>query len=154
MKYIRTTDGIYDVSIEKKKLLESLKKHIQDLIEIAKYNDDEDEAKLLKKELKSIKVSDSRHGETLVISAESERYDEGNEYVIVAESDRIEELCDEFIVFIEKEPNGKLLWFDSFEELKKQIIDNSELVIYGAIWTEKGLIYVAKMNEKGELELL
>ena len=25
---------------------------------------------------------------------------------------------------------------------------------YGAIWTEKGLIYVAKMNEKGELELL
>ena len=26
--------------------------------------------------------------------------------------------------------------------------------IYGAIWTDKGLIYVAKMNEKGELELL
>lgn len=26
--------------------------------------------------------------------------------------------------------------------------------VYGAIWTEKGLIYIAKMNEKGELELL
>ena len=26
--------------------------------------------------------------------------------------------------------------------------------IYGAIWTDKGLIYVAKMNDKGELELL
>ena len=26
--------------------------------------------------------------------------------------------------------------------------------IKGAIWTDKGLIYVAKMNEKGELELL
>jgi hypothetical protein len=26
--------------------------------------------------------------------------------------------------------------------------------LYGAIWTDKGLIYVAKMNEKGELELL
>ena len=24
----------------------------------------------------------------------------------------------------------------------------------GAIWTDKGLIYVAKMNDKGELELL
>ena len=26
--------------------------------------------------------------------------------------------------------------------------------LFGAIWTDKGLIYVAKMNEKGELELL
>ncbi len=26
--------------------------------------------------------------------------------------------------------------------------------IYGAIWTEKGLTYVAKMNDEGELELL
>ena len=26
--------------------------------------------------------------------------------------------------------------------------------VYGAIWTDKGLIYVAKMNEKRELELL
>lgn len=26
--------------------------------------------------------------------------------------------------------------------------------LYGAIWTNKGLIYVAKMNDKGELELL
>ena len=26
--------------------------------------------------------------------------------------------------------------------------------IYGAIWTNKGLIYVAEMNDKGELELL
>lgn len=26
--------------------------------------------------------------------------------------------------------------------------------VYGAIWTDKGLIYIAKMNDKGELELL
>lgn len=26
--------------------------------------------------------------------------------------------------------------------------------IYGAIWTDKGLIYVAKVNEKGEWELI
>ena len=26
--------------------------------------------------------------------------------------------------------------------------------IYGAIWTDKGLIYVAKMNDKGDLELI
>ena len=28
------------------------------------------------------------------------------------------------------------------------------LGVYGAIWTSKGLIYVAKMNDKGELELI
>ena len=26
--------------------------------------------------------------------------------------------------------------------------------VYGAIWTDKGLVYVIKMNEKGEFELL
>lgn len=31
---------------------------------------------------------------------------------------------------------------------------NHDYEIYGAIWTDKGLIYVAKMNEKGEFELL
>ena len=36
--------------------------------------------------------------------------------------------------------------------------DNVELLedknVYGAIWTEWGLKYVSKMNEKGELELI
>ena len=44
---------------------------------------------------------------------------------------------------------------DSFEELREPITD--EMIkegIYGAIWTSKGLIYVAKMNDKGELCLL
>ena len=31
---------------------------------------------------------------------------------------------------------------------------DKKIQIYGAIWTDKGLIYVAKMNKKGELELL
>ena len=31
---------------------------------------------------------------------------------------------------------------------------NKIKAIYGAIWTDKGLIYAAKMNDKGELELL
>ena len=39
--------------------------------------------------------------------------------------------------------------------LRKSVGDKPyKYVIYGAIWTDKGLIYVAKMNEKGELELL
>ena len=33
-------------------------------------------------------------------------------------------------------------------------IKNSCKEVYGAIWTDTGLKYIAKMNEKGELELL
>lgn len=44
-------------------------------------------------------------------------------------------------------------------QLFNNILERLELIelsyaVYGAIWTEKGLIYVAKMNKKGELELL
>ena len=40
-----------------------------------------------------------------------------------------------------------------------RIVDKNDLFLedydwYGAIWTDKGLIYVAKMNSNGELELL
>ena len=33
----------------------------------------------------------------------------------------------------------------------KEQVENG---VYGAIWTDKGLIYVAKMNNKGEFKLL
>jgi len=90
---------------------------------------------------------------------------------IIKESDTIEELCDavlfveenEFPVFVNrefKEEKGKKLtecylniggWRTTFPSYHKNHVKG---VIYGAIWTEIGLIYVAKMNEKGELELL
>lgn len=78
------------------------------------------------------------------------------EYKQVANT--IEELCDEFVVFDKEQPNGKLLYYRGFENLKNEFVDfendKCKVEIYGAIWTSKGLIYVAKMNEKGELELI
>ena len=64
----------------------------------------------------------------------------------VDKADTIEELCDEFVVVIENKPH-----LIPREWLKQEIIVD---VLYGAIWTEWGLKYVAKMNDKGELELL
>ena len=78
-------------------------------------------------------------------------------FEIAKETDTIEELCDKFV------------WIDN--EYRRGFICNIEFVknctkshegrlygdskfIFGAIWTDKGLIYVAKMNGKGELELL
>lgn len=62
----------------------------------------------------------------------------------------IGELCDEFICPELEYMNEDFRWF--IYDLRH--IDMSKISIYGAIWTEWGLKYVAKMNEKGELELL
>ncbi len=66
---------------------------------------------------------------------------------VIKVADTIEELCD---VLVSVRDNWHDVWND-FEDCK---ILCSESEIYGAIWTDKGLIYVAKMNSKGELELL
>lgn len=63
-------------------------------------------------------------------------------------ADTIEELCDCFIGKVSDEEYIHLigLWeVKNYQAIKE---------VYGTIWTDKGLIYVAKMNEKGELELL
>ena len=75
---------------------------------------------------------------------------------IVKIADTIKELCDEFVVL---KPDKKFLLANNNFDYIKTIWRGNENAeksdyIYGAIWTDKGLIYVAKMNDKGELELL
>ena len=59
----------------------------------------------------------------------------------------IKELCDEFVGINDGKP--QMLRFVPYA--CAQYWNGG---VYGAIWTDKGLIYVAKMNKKGELELL
>ena len=69
---------------------------------------------------------------------------------ILKQANTIEELCDELV-------DEELHYIIKNKEIIKDIPNNPELKnhkIYGAIWTDKGLIYVAKMNSKGELELI
>lgn len=88
-------------------------------------------------------------------------------FEILKQADTIEELCDEWVsiplfdldveiaglpIHIRK---GTHYYFDikDIEKIKASVsIKTSEF--YGAIWTDKGLIYATKMNEKGEFELL
>lgn len=67
---------------------------------------------------------------------------------IIKQADTIEELCDEFVYFINGMP------FVAHKGEKHYVAQGIPVVIFGAIWTDKGLIFVAKMNDKGELELL
>ena len=77
---------------------------------------------------------------------------------ILKVADTIEELCDCFVAIRFKH----FVW--DKEEIQnltlKKVINSeyscptNEFEFYGAIWTSKGLIYVAKMNDKGDLELI
>ena len=68
------------------------------------------------------------------------------------EADTIEELIDAYVIEYE---GGNHIVYDEFEWAKdKALRSNKKYIIYGAIWTGKGLIYVAKMNDKGDLVLI
>ena len=126
MKYIRTQSGVYEL--------------IWDIIE--------------------------KNDKTYII----EKYD-GCVYEeeVLKQSDTIKELCDEFVAVNTKynscrltdirrekyyEPRIPMYYAgEHTHDFVDDYIKNKGL-IYGAIWTDKGLIYVAKMNGKGELELL
>ena len=66
-------------------------------------------------------------------------------------ADTIEELCDEFVV--EGKSYHIVLDKMGYETIKRYEKDE-DINIYGAIWTGKGLIYVAKVKESVEWKLL
>ena len=75
-------------------------------------------------------------------------------------SEDIEDLCDDFVLFI-----GDQLYVCLYDKDFKEFIVNHDGdcktfkkedcdIVYGTIRTNKGLLYVAKMNENGEWELI
>lgn len=85
------------------------------------------------------------------------RVEEVIEEIKYKQADTIKELCDGFYIdegneFSFYEENA----YEDFEEAKKDFFTNFDntSTLYAFIKTTKGLIYVAKMNEKGVLELI
>ena len=77
---------------------------------------------------------------------------------VISQSDNPVDLCDEF-VYVKKSNGNKTIYagFIAFQRkfsTRVEIAKATESDLYGGIWTDKGLIYVAKMNEKGEFELI
>ena len=74
---------------------------------------------------------------------------------IIAQSENLEELCDEF-VYVRNKPSLEKPLTSLIRDLS--IIDKvrkkSNTTVYGCIWTDKGLIYVAKMDSDGKLVLI
>ena len=70
--------------------------------------------------------------------------------IVLEEANELKDLCDEFVVKIK---TGYLITYYDKKLLTQDAIKNGADV-YGAIWTNKGLIFVARMNNEGVLELL
>jgi len=133
MKYIRTKDGIYELEHDGWLTKRTKPKHVKMLVAI-----------------------DEEHYEMRKIIHKKEIGKKYWETEIIKQADTIEKLCDEWV--LPPQLNKK-----SYDILDAKLFDFNSLkscwakeqkIIYGAIWTDKGLIYVAKMNDKGELELL
>ena len=78
---------------------------------------------------------------------------------VIKQSDTIEELCDEFVLYDNQLKNYGV--FDkmstkiiTFKWIKNNLDIYKGMTIYGAIWTSRGLEFVAKMNEDGVLCLI
>lgn len=76
-------------------------------------------------------------------------------YEILKIADTIEELCDEFVVLYE---DGARIVYGDLEwakvKSKASLEFGNKPTICGAIWTDKGLQFVARINSEGVLELL
>ena len=71
---------------------------------------------------------------------------------VISQAVAIEELCDKFVrISLTGRKNLTISYKIAKEEKLKY---KDKLTYYGAVWTDKGLIYVAKMNEEGVLCLI
>lgn len=82
------------------------------------------------------------------------------------QADNIEELCEEFVWVWNKNEfpyscyrqHIRYAWGDLLRNIRSEEnygkYLNNDYEIYGATWTDKGLIYIAKLNDKGKLELI
>lgn len=68
----------------------------------------------------------------------------------IREADTIEELCDEFVGVDKTCENGHQL----LRAIPYKCANFWNGGVYGAIWTSKGLIYVAKIDNEGKLVLI
>lgn len=127
--------------------------------------------------MKYIRTKDGRIFEVMSGPDENEWYEQKDGIIclpkkkILKQADNIEELCDEFVVEHDSNlynDNGRDIYYQvygrachrgdsyydfTFEQIRTGRIEMGG-TLCGAIWTDKGLIYVAKMNDKGELCLL
>ena len=98
------------------------------------------------------KYAKTKDGKIVKINLEGNVFT--SKYEIIKEADTIEDLCDGLIVEEKENPNN---WF--IMEIAELDIEDLKYTLNDWIYkcfikTDKGLIYIAKLNNNGELELV
>lgn len=74
---------------------------------------------------------------------------------IIKQSENLLELIDEFVVIRDSTKINQLVRTDDINYLKEMMREDKRIVdVKGAIWSDFGLKYVAKLDDKGNLELI
>ena len=74
---------------------------------------------------------------------------------VISQSEKLFELIDEFVVIRDSTKTNQLVRTDNIGYLQEMMKEDKRIVcVRGAVWTDFGLKYVAKMSDKGKLELL
>ena len=133
-KYVRTTHGVFEIS-----------KEYGDCVMCG-----------TEQEFKNLceKNFDCYYTDTIKQAIYSRRNGIGIMLPYTKSADAIEELCDWYVTVWSKDGHTEYCTYYDLDRDLFQSLIRAKFTVYGAIWTDKGLIYVAKMNEKGEFELL
>ena len=153
MRYIRTKDGkLFDI--------EKIKRDIKSNGKLGYYTNYKWQKLAVNKELNEIQLNwtctHTDTGETklhgVYLNCDSVEYKESN---------MVEKLCDAFvceqyIIFINCDKTKKMEYefageLCAWKPITQNMINNG---IYGAVWTEWGLKYVAKLDKKGKWKIL
>ena len=74
---------------------------------------------------------------------------------VINQSENLLELIDEFVVIRDGTKINQLVRADNIEYLKEMMKEDKRITaIKGAVWTDFGLKYVAKIDNDGGLELI
>ena len=74
---------------------------------------------------------------------------------VIKQSESLFELIDEFVVIRDSTKINQLVRTDNVEYLKEMMKEDKRIIaVKGAIWTDFGLRYVARLTEDGGIELI
>ena len=145
MKYIRTANGIYTSTLDS--VLANMRPRYKDIYLRRKNGENfEDIAKDYGLSPWTIRSNYGTARNHVNFSSQRLLQKTGK---VIKEADTIEELCDEFVGISRLGAHYRFLRSPS-----EQFIKDYFKEVYGAVWCEFGLKYVAKINKEGKLELL
>lgn len=81
--------------------------------------------------------------------------DKDAHYVIFKQSDNIKDLFDCYVMQYNKYNTPEIISKIHWPEIERLLkLTKNKCYIYGAIWTERGLIYVATVSVDGEVNII